>query len=64
MPYADRWLILHPESDSLFEIHDHRVLRQCLRDGCQDVTGIEDWEHMFKRYGKFYIKPRRKLIHE
>lgn len=56
-----RWLVLHPESDCLFEVHSAKVLKQCIRENCSDVTGIEQWEYMFARYGKFYIKPRRKL---
>lgn len=61
---SPRRLVLHPESDCLFEVRNARVLKQCLADTCEDVTGMEEWEYMFKRYGKFYLKPRRKLIHE
>lgn len=58
----DRWLMFHSESDSLFEVFTLRAYRQCLQDDCNDVTG-EDWlERMFKVHGKYYIRPRRKLM--
>lgn len=52
----DRWLILHPESNSLFETTSQRTLNQSLKDGCEDVTGREDWEAMFKKYGKYHVE--------
>jgi DNA polymerase-3 subunit gamma/tau len=48
-----RWLMWHPESESLFEMRNERQVRQAELDGCSDVTGIEKWEVMFKKYGKF-----------
>lgn len=60
-----RWLVLHAESDCLFEVFHKKRLEQCLRDGCEDVTGRPEWEAMFKTYRGFYEeKPvaRRQVV--
>lgn len=37
---TNRWLILHPESDCYFEVHNVTDLESALRGGeCVDVTG-------------------------
>lgn len=67
MPDDDgwRWLILHPESDCLFEIFHAKRREQCLKDGCEDVSGFPEWEAMFKQYRGFHKeKPvaRRQVV--
>jgi len=46
-----RYLISHPESNSLFEVFGEEARIANLVDGdghCQDVTGVFYWENLFK----------------
>lgn len=43
-----RWLIWHPESESLFEEHDPEELDSLFGEQCEDVTGIAAFESKFK----------------
>lgn len=43
-----RWLIWHPESESLFEEHDPEKLDALFGEQCEDVTGIASFEAIFK----------------
>lgn len=47
MPYVRR-LVLHPESDCLFEIKTDAEWKSCAENGCEDVTGNEEFEEEFK----------------
>lgn len=42
-----RRLVCHPESDSLFEIKTELEWSSCAENGCDDVTGIEEFERAF-----------------
>jgi hypothetical protein len=47
---VSRYLILHDESDSLFETWDGSLVAKCLHeDGCTDVTNIPKYEELFKQ---------------
>ncbi len=43
-----RYLVNHPESDSLFEVFGELELGQACENCCDNVTGIEYWENKFK----------------
>lgn len=44
-----RYLLNHPESDCLFEVFSQAEAEQMLcQDQCDDVTGMEHWEKLFK----------------
>lgn len=49
-----RYLLLHPESNSLFETDKERTRKQSLADGCEDVTGNPKYEAMFAKHGKYF----------
>lgn len=56
---TSRWLILHPESDCYFEVHNETDLEAALRGGeCVDVTGDPAHETLAKHYIEL------KAIHE
>lgn len=44
---AKRWLIVHQESDSLFEVFTDEDYKQCMNDGADDVTDNIYWENKF-----------------
>ncbi len=43
-----RWLIWHPESESLFEEHDPEKLDALFGGQCEDVTGIASYESKYQ----------------
>lgn len=52
VPYdlRDRWLLYHPESDDLFELHTMAEVNATLANGeLNDVSGIELYEEAFLR---------------
>lgn len=42
-----RWLLT--KADFLFEVETLGVAQQCMRNNCNDVTGIEKFEQLFKQ---------------
>lgn len=56
-----RYLLRHPDSGHLFEVEGTRAVRQCLDDGCVDVTMKEEFE---KRFRELNNKPveRKKIM--
>lgn len=47
MREAFRRLVWHAESESLFETFSPEELGKCLAEGCDDVTGMIEWEDRF-----------------
>lgn len=43
-----RWLLSHPESECIFEVHSRFALQQCVDQGCDDVTGLKEFETRFQ----------------
>lgn len=44
----DRWLIHHAESDNIFECFTKKELKQHLSEGCEEVSGIKEYEEWFR----------------
>jgi hypothetical protein len=44
-----RFLLNHPESDSLFEVFSMAEAKPMMNDGCDDVTDEKKWEELFKK---------------
>lgn len=45
-----RFLLVHQESDSLFEVFNEEEARKFLNQGpCDDVTGVKEWEEQFRQ---------------
>lgn len=60
MPYV-RHLVYHPESDSLFEIGTDFEMQACAENGCEDVTGDEDFE---KEYAEMQTRTDKRTARE
>lgn len=43
-----RRLVYHEDSDSLFEVRTDLEWESCFNNGCDDVTGIEEFETEFR----------------
>lgn len=48
-----RYLLYHDGSDSLFEVINAKEVRSCVDNGCDDVTGNEVWEKLFRSQALF-----------
>jgi len=47
-----RYLLYHPDSDSLFEVLSWAEAKPCLAYGCDDVTDDPKWEAQLKKEQK------------
>ena len=43
-----RWLLWHPESECFIEEHDPEKLDNLFMQGCEDVTGMGEYESKFR----------------
>lgn len=63
-PGEGRWLLWHAESESLFETKKFAAAKQCVEQGCDDVTGNPEFERRFNRKGKKMPQPRQRRTRE
>lgn len=47
MVSTTRRLMSHPESDCVFEIFTEEQFKSASEAGCDEVTGVHDWEMRF-----------------
>ena len=49
MEKLPRWLIVHNESECVFEVTTPEEFKEALLQGCDDVTGDKYWESYFEK---------------